>query len=1362
MTSRSSVFSLRSALLALVIATPTTLSIPCFAASPAPIAPAHSLAERGRTHPGASWLSQIPLAFEANQGQAPASARFLAKGSGYSLLLSPNAAVLSLHRSDPASTARPSGVRPRSTSTATSLRMRLVGSDPKAALHGDQPLPGRSNYFIGPDPRRWRTNIPQYGRVRYHNVYPGIDLIYYGKGRQIEHDFIVSPGASPSSISLRFDLSTPGRTHGPELKLRDDGALAIRTGRAELRLLKPDVYQTIRGQRRSIDGSFVLKSSDRVCFKVAAYDRRAPLVIDPILAYSTYFGGSSDDAGTAIAVDINGNAYIAGYTDSTNLPNLPGVFQPNLDEIPGDATSIPVIPPTPTEDAFVVKLDPTGTQILYSTYLGGDGTDAATGIAVDNTGAAYVIGTTTSTTASVATSFPIVAGAFQSTSSAQVASFVTKLDPTGTALQYSSFLSGSGVDEASSIAIDSTGDAYLVGTTSSADFLPTVPVKPLLTTFNGNLEGFLVEVNPTGESLLLTTYLGGSFEDHATGVALDSTDAIYVTGWTTSPDFPTTVGVVQPHLSITPDGANSGQNAFICKLNLTALETAPTLVYSTFLGGTCLDFSNGIAVDEDGNACITGYTCSEPSAPGGGGFPILNAIHPTLDGQYGTFVTKLNAAASGILFSTYLGTSDFEDGTAVASDTLGNTFVVGQTQSTSLPVTPNAVQLALNTTVNPTTGIASGANAFLTVLDPNGNMIYGTYLGGSGGDAAAGLAIDAADGAYLTGYTRSTNFPLQSPLDSTLNAGFGPVTSTVTTTITTSQNPSDAFIAKISIPPAAPTNLTAMALSSTQVALQWTGTSTTASAFTLLRAVGLAGSFTPIDTVSGSTTTFTDTNLNPNTVYLYEVQAYNQANNVFSADSNVAQTETLPNPLAIPPPPTGVSATTITSQQINVSWVPGSTNEATFKIERMDPGSTTFKQVAEVDAAVSIYSDTTVGPGLAYSYEVLASNAVGDSPPSNSATATTLNAIPGPPTALMATGVTQTQVTLSWTAPADSTILGYRIQRMISNESFVTLSQLIAPGVTSFTDTGLTPNTAYAYQVVAFNNGGTSGPSNSVSITTTSGTISGVVEARFNGVLSALVGVTVELHVGKTAGILNETTTDTGGHYSFTGLADGSYTVTVDAPGQTSLPSNNVTVSAATNNSNATSSFALLPLATFPAGISLISLPYDYTPTLTDAASLLGTSLIATYDPSLQPAAYRLYSSANLPGANGKVIVAGHGYWIKDSATEALFVAGAPVSTPFPQPLSPGWNMIGDPFTNPLDINSLTFTAAIPVNSISAGTPIPYQTAIADQLLGTTIWGYNPLPLNSYSAASTLQPFVGYWIYVESTPLNIIFTNSGA
>ncbi len=674
---------------------------------------------------------KLPLYFEANRGQTDPQVKFLSRGPGHTLFLASGEAVLALRKAKAEAKGDDLSRVTRHASPRyeqTVLRMSFVGANPKARVEGLEELPGKANYFIGNDPKKWRTTVPTFAKVQYRNLYPGIDLIYYGNQRQLEYDFVAAPGADPNLIKLAFQGAE-------DVKIDGQGDLILQVSDGEVRLLKPNVYQEIKGKKQTIAARYILQAQRdderltnnvernlvpvQVGFQVASYDTSRPLVIDPVLFYSTYLGASGDDFGGSITVDAAGNAYVIGTTNSTEFPTTSGAFQPACSGCFGYI-----------RDAFVTKLNPTGSGLVYSTYLGGSGDDNGITIAVDTAGNAYVSGTTGST------NFPTTLGAFQPAFGGGGGgdAFVTKLNPTGSGLVYSTYLGGSDHDAANSIAVDGIGNAYLAGLTSSTNFPTTLGA--FQSTFGGETDAFVTKLNPTGSGLVYSTYLGTSGDDYGEHIAVDASGNAYVTGYTDSTNFPTTLGAFQPAFGGGP------RDAYVTKLD----PTGSALVYSTYLGGSDDDGGFGIAVDATGNAYVSGITDST-------NFPTtLGAFQPTFGGgPEDTFVTKLNPTGSGLVYSTYLGTSGDDEGGSIAVDASGNAYVTGYTDSTNFP-TANAFQPTLN----------GPYDAFVTKLNPTGSgLVYSTYLGGSDADGGFGIALDTLlnPNAYVMGLTFSTNFP---------------------------------------------------------------------------------------------------------------------------------------------------------------------------------------------------------------------------------------------------------------------------------------------------------------------------------------------------------------------------------------------------------------------------------------------------------------------------------------------------------------------------------------------------------------------------------------------------------------------------
>ncbi|MCC7176733.1 MAG: SBBP repeat-containing protein [Bryobacterales bacterium] len=598
------------------------------------------------------------------------------------------------------------------------VSMRFAGARGQRAIEPAGPLPGKLNYLAGGRPENWRTGVATYGAILYRELYPGIDLLYEAGAEGLKSTFQVRAGADPSAIRWRYDGAGKPR-------VERDGRLSVAMGGGVLTEHKPSLYQTPPGGgTKPVEGGYRVFPDGSVGFHVEGYDRAAELVIDPVLSYSTYLGGTGLDWARAIAVDDSGNAYIAGYTDSSDFP-LAGPYQA------GRRGGV---------DAFVAKLDPTGTTLLYCTYLGGSGDDRAFGVAVDREGKAYVTGWTYSS------NFPTTSGARQRSLGGGRDAFVAKLNSAGSALEYSTLLGGSGYDSGNAIAIDVYGQAHVAGETASANF----PVlNGYRSAFGGLRDAFVAKLNASGSGLVWSTYLGGSSEDAATAIALDGVGNVYVTGGTTSANFPT----CQP-LQASNAG---GQDAFVTKL----ASTGSALLFSTYLGGgggtlAAGETGTGIAVDPEGNVYVTGYTSSS-------NFPTVNAYKAFhAGGTLDAFLAKLNAGGTALAYSTYFGGSGADYANAIAVSPSGQAAVGGYTSSSNLPV-KDAVQAAK----------AGSYDGFVARFSPAGNALeFATYFGGGQSDTVSALAMNPGGNLWIAGQTLSADLPLKQPLQSSIAGGY--------------------------------------------------------------------------------------------------------------------------------------------------------------------------------------------------------------------------------------------------------------------------------------------------------------------------------------------------------------------------------------------------------------------------------------------------------------------------------------------------------------------------------------------------------------------------------------------------------------
>jgi Beta-propeller repeat len=691
---------------------------------------------------GDSRLKQanLPLYFEANQGQTDERVKFLSRGAGYTLFLTEDGATLSLRMpqaDDSAHAAsfgdsaagRPDrglranamarGRRQSPTRYATdSVQLKLAAANPSPALSGESPQAGRVNYFIGKDPSRWHAGITTYGGVRYANVYPGVDMLFHGSQQQLEYDFEVAPGADPSRIALQVNGAR-------DLRVDRNGDAIVSTPLGDVALHKPVTYQGEGATRTEIASNFELRADGTLGFHVDDYDRHERLVIDPVLTYSTYLGGTNTDLGTAMTTNSSGQMFITGITESTDFPTTPGAFQTVLgNEITG----------------FVSEFNATGSALVFSTYLGGTtGQTWPLGIDLDSKGNIYVTGYT------AATDFPTTANAYQKTMKGINDAFLTAFLPGGAAVQYSTMLGGKGDDAAWHVRTGNPGIAYITGNTASTNFpVSSTAFKTKLKLATRNC--FVTKLNTDlsgAASLLYSTYLGGSKtndDDWCYGIARDTTGHAYVVGFTSSTDFPTTAGA---HQTVYGGGT---ADAFV-----TQLKTNGTgLVYSTYLGGEQSDTAYAVRLDSSNNAYVTGSTASTK-------FPTTKgAFQRVLGGDYDGFVTKVNSTGSALVYSTYVGglATDYES--AIFVDGSGNAYVGGTSYSNNYPL-KNPIQA---------TKVSTLYDGVATVVSADGkSLLFSTYIGGSGNPSDilsdAVQAVSARNNnMYLSGGTCSTDFPV--------------------------------------------------------------------------------------------------------------------------------------------------------------------------------------------------------------------------------------------------------------------------------------------------------------------------------------------------------------------------------------------------------------------------------------------------------------------------------------------------------------------------------------------------------------------------------------------------------------------------
>jgi hypothetical protein len=644
----------------------------------------------------------VPLFFIANHGQAPSEVRFMAQGSGLTAFFSPGEGLFRVGDA--------------------SVRVQFEGGSLSVEVEGIEPLPGQANFLTG-EADQWRLGVPLYGGVRYRQLYPGIDMVYGANGRNLKSEFVVAPGADPAQIRVRYVSSG-------EVRIGERGELVIPLNGQELREQAPVIFQDRDGIREPVAGWFRLADDGSVGFDIADYDPTRPLIIDPVLSYSTLLGGSSSDAATALAVDSTGAVYLAGFTASYDFPTA----NPEQNFNAG------------SNDVFVAKLNTSGNGLVYCTYLGGKADDRAYGIAVDASGSAYVTGSTTSS------NFP-ARNSIQATLKGAKNAFVFKLNPAGNTLVFSTYLGGNGSDTGNGIALDGSQNIYVVGDTTSLIF----PATGMQKGNRGGQDAFVSKLSADGSRLVYSTYLGGSADDRGTAIAVDANGSAYVTGSTYSTDFPVA--------NAWRGTIAGGQDAFVARLS----TDGNSLLFGTFLGGSggslgYPEAGQGIALDTQGNVYVAGVTSSTD-------FPMLHPLQAAKRGSSpDAFVAKLTAAGS-LSYSTYLGGTGVDNASAIAVDTSGSAYVVGQTFSSDLAVV-NAYQA--------TSG--GDYDAFFAKLSPTGDSLASlSYLGGAGSDTATAVALDPAGSVYIAGWTLSASFPVLNGYQSINTGNYG------------------AFVAKISL-----------------------------------------------------------------------------------------------------------------------------------------------------------------------------------------------------------------------------------------------------------------------------------------------------------------------------------------------------------------------------------------------------------------------------------------------------------------------------------------------------------------------------------------------------------------------------------
>lgn len=777
-----------------------------------------------------SFLTKQPLRFEPNRGQTDSNVEAYCRAAQYIAFFTGIEIIFGFPEvpfsKDKAHLFQKQPPTPCQKVASLPVKLTFRGASTSRKLKLEQPLTGDSHYFLGTDRQTWVRDVPGSAVLRYEDLYPGIDLVGYGQPDALEYDFIVSPHANPAQIVLEISGTN-------QINLNQNGDIEIETPTGTLVHHQPQVYQVRAGSREVIPGRYQVNQTptrDRwqITFELGLYNKDLPLVIDPVVKYATLLGGDGATSARAVAVDQAGNCYVAGTTSALFFPHMTGSPQ-NRGGF----------------DAFVTKLNPSGSAAIYTTFFGGGFDEEAEAIAVDETGSVVVVGTTRSPDFPLERPIQSKFGGFPDAVSSDA--FITRLALSGNALEMSSFLGGSAQDAGYGVAIDRQHQVYLTGVTQSADFPVVRAVQPA---FSNLTDAFVAKINAAGTQLVYATYLGGVDFDAGYAIAADAVGNAYLTGSTASnaQTFPTVPAFTIPFGGVT--------DAFVAKIN----PAGSKLEFCRYFGGSEFDSGQGIAVDAGGNVYVAGETRSPR-------LPVVNPIQGALLGATDGFVVKFDSTGLNTTFLTYLGGRNTDQVQALAVDTSGTVFVAGETQSGDFP-------LVEPTQINPDD---LNLNGFVTRIDPvQGRLMFSTFIGGTASDEVTALAVDSRANILLAGNTVSANFPLVDPLQPEFCGD------------------RSAFIARIDAvlaPPEAPARLTAFGISATEIDLEWTDQSTTETGFVIERQFEDQPQFVELITLSANQTRFRDTRLQPATEYRYRVKAVNAGGN--SGYTNEAQAKTL-------------------------------------------------------------------------------------------------------------------------------------------------------------------------------------------------------------------------------------------------------------------------------------------------------------------------------------------------------------------------------------------------------------------------------------------------------------------------------------